>query len=80
MVDPVGPSGSVQNISSLNRQTQKHSEEMRGTVAEQDSVSISEEAVILADVEQLSAQVGTQIAEDTDLALSNNAERLNALI
>lgn len=80
MVDPVGPPGSVQNISSAARSSQRQNDDVVEDAREQDTVSISEEAISLAEAEQLSSQVGAQISDDSNTVLSNSSERLNALI
>lgn len=80
MVDPVGPSGSVSNISQVNRTTQRQNNESEDVRAAEDTVSISPEAISLAEAEQLATQIGGQIAQDTDVTLSNGSERLNALV
>ncbi len=79
MVDPVGPSGSVPNISQTSRATQRQNDRPEGVRSFEDTVSISEEAISLAEAEQLAAQAGGQIAQNTDIALSNDVERLDSL-
>lgn len=81
MVDPVGPSGSVPNISQSNRVTQRQNEERSADVrSSEDSVVLSEEAISLSEAETLSQQVGQTLADDAESVLSNDAERLNRLI
>lgn len=80
MVDPVGPSGSVPNISQVSRVTQKQKEASGDVDSLKDSVSISEEAISLAEAQRASEEVAQRITERNDLSLSNDLERLNQLI
>lgn len=81
MVDPVGPSSSVPNISQSSRVTQRQNEERSADVrSSKDSVVLSEEAISLSEAEVLSKQIGQSLANDSDAVLSSDVERLNSLI
>lgn len=82
MVDPVNPNNPVPNITQSARPSQRERDVAQGDnspVAPVDDVSISQEAISLAEVEQLAARAGQQIANDSG-RLSADIERLNALI
>ena len=83
MVNPINPSGSIQNTqavkSVVSKQSDLHKTEKSGGSAV-DEVHISEEALSLAQVEQAARDVSENLSSDSSASLSNDAERLNALV
>ncbi len=82
MVDAIGPSGQVQNVSSVNK-SQK-TQEKQGTdqtsAKVSDEISISSEALNLADVESTAQAVASGLSQNVSATLSGDVDRLNALL
>ncbi|MBI1301056.1 MAG: hypothetical protein GC137_05270 [Alphaproteobacteria bacterium] len=84
MVDSIGPTGQAQNVSQTNREQRQtdQRQEIDGTRRGRsisDDVSISEEAISLSQAEEAAQAVSAQLAENPDVALSDNEDDLNDL-
>ena len=83
MVDSINPSGSIQNTQAVKSTTSKQSDSQKSeksSASSVDEVQISEEALTLAQVEQAARDASGILANDALASLSNDAEKLNALV
>lgn len=82
MVDSIGPVGQAQGVQSI-KNIQDRAQEKSGvseSSAPVDAVQISDEALSLAQVERAAQDAGTALQNDSSATLSNDQERLNALV
>lgn len=85
MVDSVGPTGQIQNVSQTNRD-QRQTQQREGTGGTNegrsisDDVSISEEAISLSQAEEAAQAASSELAENSELTLSDNEDDLNDLV
>lgn len=82
MVDSVGSSGQVSNLSSVNKAQKPTDNQRSEKVAEAravDEVKISEEA-ILAQAEATAKQASEELSKDKTATLSSDIERLSTLV
>lgn len=79
MVDPVSGAGQIQNVQPTNKAQKSVSDEKAVSSRSSDEVTISQEALSLIEAQNLSENIGSQIAADTSVTLSSDSERLNAL-
>lgn len=82
MVDAVGPSGQVSSVTSKQQQkaTSVEQPKPKEGAAFADAVTISQEALILADIEAATQNVSQELAQDTSATLSSDVSKLNALL
>lgn len=84
MVDSINPAGQIQNIQSTKSTAQKAQETRGGTTQASsepvDEVQISQEALSFAQAEDALKNAASALASDNSLTLSNDVERLNALV
>lgn len=70
MVDSINNIGGIQGVNSANKsQNPQRSEQKRENGAVQDEVSISSEALNLAQAEQVASDVRAQLTQNQDLSL-----------
>lgn len=82
MVDSVGSSGQVSNLSLVNKSQKPTDNQRSEKVAEAravDEVKISEEA-ILAQAEATAKQASEELSKDKTATLSSDIERLSTLV
>lgn len=82
MIDVIGPSAQNQVLQALNRVDRREEDAASVVVSERggDSVSISSEAQNIFVAQESSAQIRSNLQNDTELTLSADPERLNALV
>ncbi len=70
MVDSINNIGGIQGVNQVNRsQNTQRSEQSRENVAIQDDISISGEALNLAQAEQAASDIRAQLTQNLDLSL-----------
>ncbi|MAI63073.1 MAG: hypothetical protein CBB87_11450 [Micavibrio sp. TMED27] len=73
MVDSISGAGGPPKVSQINRVETQRSEEKRTQASSSsptDEVNISEEALTLADIDQITSQTRSYLEENTDQALT----------
>ena len=80
MVEPVNFVSQVLGTSQNNRSSRVEQDEQGVEPSSVDEVALSAEAISLSQAEQSAAEVSAQIANDLDIVLSADAERLNSLV
>lgn len=82
MVDSIGPTGNTQNLNQIDatkRARESKTEEARESREARDTVEISEEAINLAQAEQVAKEAAQALAENEGITLSSDQNRLNEL-
>ncbi len=81
MVDSINSTGPVPNITQSGRPSQKDKDIREADAPDSgDRVSLSAEAVSLAEVERIAGLASAQIAENTSEVLSSDLSRLQSFI
>ncbi len=82
MVDSISSTSQAQSLSSVNksqRGADTSRSEMQGTRGISDEVSLSDEAISLAQAEGIARDVSSALSNDESLTLSSDAKRLELL-
>lgn len=81
MVDSISSVGQVGSVTATNNKIQKQSDLEKSEDAKiVDEVSVSKEALELAEIEQIAKDVASDIVDDKTATLSGDVEKLSILL
>lgn len=82
MVDPLKPTGYVQNITSIQKTTKSADQNARKAESgvPVDQVSLSEDALNMVEAEGVALRTGNILSKDENQTLSSDSNRLNGFV